>query len=93
MQTRFIIFSLVPAGQLLPARQANGKQIFAIRFAIYVQNRKEKIKAASIILSEATYLCTLRIVGLEPTRLAAQEPKSCTSANSVISAYSNLFYL
>ena len=35
----------------------------------------------------------VRVVGLEPTRLAAQEPKSCTSANSVISAYSNLFYL
>ena len=28
----------------------------------------------------------MRIVGLEPIRPAAQEPKSCTSANSVISA-------
>ena len=29
----------------------------------------------------------MRLVGLEPTRRKAQEPKSCTSANSVITAY------
>ena len=29
----------------------------------------------------------VRVVGVEPTRLAAQEPKSCTSANSAIPAY------
>lgn len=28
----------------------------------------------------------MRNVGLEPTRLAAQEPKSCMSANSISSA-------
>ena len=32
----------------------------------------------------------MRKKGLEPSRLAAQEPKSCTSANSVISAYSRI---
>ena len=30
----------------------------------------------------------VRVVGLEPTRLAAQEPKSCVSTNSTIPAYS-----
>jgi hypothetical protein len=29
----------------------------------------------------------VRIVGVEPTRIAPQEPKSCASANSAISAY------
>ena len=29
----------------------------------------------------------VRVVGVEPTRLAAQEPKSCVSANSTNSAY------
>lgn len=29
----------------------------------------------------------VRVVGVEPTRLAAQEPKSCTSANSAIPAH------
>ena len=29
----------------------------------------------------------VRVVGVEPTRLSAQEPKSCTSANSAIPAY------
>ncbi len=28
----------------------------------------------------------VRMTGLEPTRLAAQEPKSCMSANSITSA-------
>jgi hypothetical protein len=28
----------------------------------------------------------VRVVGVEPTRLAAQEPKSCASANSTIPA-------
>ena len=28
----------------------------------------------------------VRVVGLEPTRLAAQEPKSCVSTNSTIPA-------
>ena len=28
----------------------------------------------------------MRVVGVEPTRLAAQEPKSCASANSTIPA-------
>lgn len=32
-------------------------------------------------------LFLVRVVGVEPTRLAAQEPKSCTSANSAIPAY------
>ena len=32
-----------------------------------------------------------RVVGLEPTRLAAQEPKSCVSTNSTIPAYSNQY--
>lgn len=30
----------------------------------------------------------VRVVGLEPTRLTAQEPKSCVSTNSTIPAYS-----
>ena len=34
----------------------------------------------------------VRAVGFEPTRLAAQEPKSCTSANSAIPAYSVSLY-
>ena len=34
----------------------------------------------------------VRVMGVEPTRLAAQEPKSCTSANSVIPAYHSLLY-
>ena len=29
----------------------------------------------------------VRVVGLEPTRLLAQEPKSCTSANSATPAF------
>ena len=29
----------------------------------------------------------VRVVGVEPTRISPQEPKSCTSANSVIPAY------
>ena len=33
----------------------------------------------------------VRVVGLEPTRLAAQEPKSCVSTNSTIPAYSNQY--
>ena len=33
----------------------------------------------------------VRVVGVEPTRLAAQEPKSCASANSAIPAYSALY--
>ena len=37
----------------------------------------------------------VRVVGLEPTRLTAQEPKSCVSTNSTIPAYliSPLFLL
>ena len=31
-------------------------------------------------------LAMVRVVGLEPTRLAAQEPKSCVSTNSTIPA-------
>ena len=34
----------------------------------------------------------MRLVGLEPTRLAAQEPKSCMSANSIITAYAKTTY-
>ena len=30
----------------------------------------------------------VRVVGVEPTRIASQEPKSCASANSAIPAYS-----
>ena len=29
----------------------------------------------------------MRSMGLEPTRLAAQEPKSCMSANFIMTAY------
>ena len=29
----------------------------------------------------------VRVVGLEPTRLTAQEPKSCVSTNSTMPAY------
>ena len=36
-------------------------------------------------------LFLVRVVGLEPTRLAAQEPKSCVSTNSTIPAYSNQY--
>ena len=35
-------------------------------------------------------------VGLEPTRLAAQEPKSCMSANSINSAnlqHTDMYYI
>ena len=35
----------------------------------------------------------MRVVGVEPTRLAAQEPKSCASANSTIPAYSSILQL
>ena len=36
------------------------------------------------------YTCILvRITGLEPAHLTIQEPKSCVSANSTISAYSD----
>ena len=34
----------------------------------------------------------MRNVGLEPTRLAAQEPKSCMSANSISSAHIKLYH-
>ena len=40
-----------------------------------------------IISITATVL--VRVVGLEPTRLAAQEPKSCVSTNSTIPAYAS----
>ena len=33
----------------------------------------------------------MRSMGLEPTRLAAQEPKSCMSANFIMTAYIVLF--
>ena len=33
----------------------------------------------------------MRSVGFEPTRLAAQEPKSCMSANFIMTAYIVLF--
>ena len=33
----------------------------------------------------------MRSVGLEPARLAAQEPKSCMSANFIMTAYIVLF--
>ena len=35
----------------------------------------------------------MRVVGVEPTRLAAQEPKSCASTNSTIPAYSSILQL
>ena len=35
----------------------------------------------------ASRLSLVRIVGVEPTRITSQEPKSCASANSAISAY------
>ena len=34
----------------------------------------------------------VRVVGLEPTRIAAQEPKSCVSANFTIPAYIPRYY-
>ncbi len=33
----------------------------------------------------------MRSMGLEPTRLAAQEPKSCMSANFIMTAYIVLY--
>ncbi len=41
------------------------------------KNRSKRYNACSGVV---------RVVGVEPTRLAAQEPKSCTSANSAIPA-------
>ena len=35
----------------------------------------------------------VRVTGLEPARLSAQDPKSCTSANSAIPAYTIENYL
>lgn len=35
----------------------------------------------------------VRVVGVEPTCLAAQEPKSCASANSAIPAYNAFNYI
>ena len=35
----------------------------------------------------ASRLSLVRVMGVEPTRLAAQEPKSCASANSAIPVY------
>ena len=32
-------------------------------------------------------LVVVRVWGLEPQRISAQEPKSCMSANSIIPAY------
>ena len=49
-------------------------------FCIKITNRQ------SIIVSTVGFVL-VRVVGLEPTRLAAQEPKSCASANSAIPAY------
>ena len=40
-------------------------------------------KVAPILVHTIQYM---RLVGLEPTRLAAQEPKSCMSANSITTA-------
>lgn len=34
----------------------------------------------------------MRVVGVEPTRLAAQEPKSCASANSAKAANMHLLH-
>ena len=57
-------------------------------FCIKITNRQ------SIIVSTVGFVL-VRVVGLEPTRLTAQEPKSCVSTNSTIPAYliSPLFLL
>ena len=38
----------------------------------------------------ARRLTLVRVVGVEPTRITSQEPKSCASANSAIPAYINV---
>ena len=45
---------------------------------------KQKVGASDTKLAPTM----VRVVGLEPTRLTAQEPKSCVSTNSTIPAYS-----
>ncbi len=37
-------------------------------------------------LGKRALCCVVRVVGFEPTSLAAQEPKSCTYTNFVIPA-------
>lgn len=44
-----------------------------------------------IVISRGSFFL-MRNVGLEPTRPAAQEPKSCMSANSINSARASLCY-
>ena len=48
------------------------------------------IKQKNETFEKVSLIQSMRKKGLEPSRLAAQEPKSCTSANSVISAYSRI---
>ena len=48
--------------------------------------RKQIIRTHLLSEISSDYIGLVRVVGVEPTRLAAQEPKSCTSANSAIPA-------
>lgn len=46
-----------------------------------------KIRSRPRLEPGSDYHYLVRLVGLEPTRLSAQEPKSCMSANSIITAF------
>ena len=49
--------------------------------------RKQIIRTHLLSETSSDYIGLVRVTGLEPARFAAQEPKSCASANSATPAY------
>ena len=57
-----------------------------------IQKESRKTKEKKADLSNPINLLVVRVVGLEPTRLTAREPKSRVSTNSTIPAYYEVIF-
>ena len=86
------IRSVAPKILRICVESRNVCRIFCFYFGVFKKTQRKtqrclqngaKKKHANTNIS-ACFL--VRVVGVEPTRLAAQEPKSCASANSTIPA-------
>ena len=86
------IRSVAPKILRICVESRNVCRIFCFYFGVFKKTQRKtqrclqngaKKKHANTNVS-ACFL--VRVVGVEPTRLAAQEPKSCASANSTIPA-------
>lgn len=65
------------------------KKIFAVCLTTLLKDIIQMIKMfkdGEMYMAGELLLAVMRMRGLEPLRLAAQEPKSCMSANSITSA-------